>query len=260
MNLQDSPDLANDYRRQVAGVRIICVANPQPTRPAKARCQRILTAGRVGDGLTKSNATTKALLADPYSAHHPRDLSRDRRAAVTVPVAGRLIGHAAQPPAKEHTGTIVSLLTQIAITRPAPADSACPDTMSKWRLKRANDFIATNIGRSIDPAAIAIATGLPRKRFASQLRATTGFWPREYVLQRRIGQGQVLLATTPQALADIALAVGFSSLARFTRAFVRLVGQSPDAWRGQHAAAPDLVAAPRSSPAAASTDAATHSA
>jgi AraC-like DNA-binding protein len=103
--------------------------------------------------------------------------------------------------------------------------------LSKWRLKRATDFIAANLSEPISLADIAAAAGLSRMHFAAQFRVATGVRPHEFLLQRRIEHAQTLLLTTRMPLVEIALDAGFKTQAHFTTVFARFVGETPNAWR-----------------------------
>jgi AraC-like DNA-binding protein len=107
-------------------------------------------------------------------------------------------------------------------------------TLPKWRLKRAIDYIAANLGEQIGLTDIAASTGLTRMHFAAQFRAATGLRPHEYLVRQRIERAQELLLTSHLPLAQIALEVGFKAQAHFTTVFARIVGETPGAWRRQH--------------------------
>ena len=72
--------------------------------------------------------------------------------------------------------------------------------LSKWRLKRATEFMAANLAEPISLAEIAAATGLSRMHFAAQFRAATGLRPHEYLLQRRFERAQELLLNSRMPL------------------------------------------------------------
>ena len=103
--------------------------------------------------------------------------------------------------------------------------------LSKWRLKRATEFMEANLSEPISLADIAAATGLSRMHFAAQFRAATGLRPHEFLLRRRIARAQELLLTSHMPLVEIALDVGFKTQAHFTTVFARLAGETPNAWR-----------------------------
>jgi AraC-like DNA-binding protein len=103
--------------------------------------------------------------------------------------------------------------------------------LSKWRLKRATEFMEANLGEPISLVDIAAATGLSRMHFAAQFRVATGLRPHEFLLRRRIARAQELLLTTRTPLVEIALDVGFRTQAHFTTVFARLAGETPNVWR-----------------------------
>jgi transcriptional regulator GlxA family with amidase domain len=103
--------------------------------------------------------------------------------------------------------------------------------LSKWRLKRATEYMAANLAEPISLADIAAATGLSRMHFAAQFRAATGLRPHEYLLQRRIERARELLSNSRLPLVEIAFEVGFKTQAHFTTVFARFVGETPNVWR-----------------------------
>jgi AraC-like DNA-binding protein len=104
-------------------------------------------------------------------------------------------------------------------------------SLSKWRLKRATEYMMANLAEPICLADIAAATGLSRMHFAAQFRAATGLRPHEYLIRRRIELAQELLLTSRHSLVEIALDVGFRTQAHFTTVFGRFVGETPSVWR-----------------------------
>ncbi|APO51437.1 AraC family transcriptional regulator [Bradyrhizobium diazoefficiens] len=125
------------------------------------------------------------------------------------------------------------------------------NALPKWRLRRVEQYIADNFDRCISLSELANVAGLSRMHFAAQFRAATGYRPREYLLNHRIENAKTLLATTGRPLAEIALAVGFSTQAHFSTVFKRISGQSPARWRLASKAEPLAAEAlPRRRPAA----------
>jgi AraC family transcriptional regulator len=104
-------------------------------------------------------------------------------------------------------------------------------SLSKWRLKRATDFMGDHLAESIGLVDIAAAAGLSRMHFAAQFRMATGLRPHEYLQRRRIERARELLLTSRLPLVEVAFEVGFKTQAHFTSIFARLVGETPNAWR-----------------------------
>ena len=98
--------------------------------------------------------------------------------------------------------------------------------LSKWRLKRAVDYIAAHLGEPIGLGEMAASTGLTRMHFAAQFRAATGLRPHEYLVRKRIERARELLASSALPLVDVAFEVGFATQSHFTTVFT--------AYRGKH--------------------------
>src|SRR6266702_4257576 len=105
------------------------------------------------------------------------------------------------------------------------------NALPKWRLRRVEQHIAAHFERGISLSELADVAGLSRMHFAAQFRAATGYRPREYLLNHRIEHAKSLLTATNRPLAEIALAVGFSTQAHFSTVFKRISGQTPARWR-----------------------------
>lgn len=73
--------------------------------------------------------------------------------------------------------------------------------------------------------------GLSRSALHERFTQFLGQPPMQYLANWRIQLGSRLLRETPQTVASIALDVGYESEAAFSRAFKRLVGLPPGAWR-----------------------------
>ena len=115
--------------------------------------------------------------------------------------------------------------------RRAELPRAKVNALPKWRLRRVEQHIAAHFERGISLSELAGVAGLSRMHFAAQFRAATGYRPREYLLNHRIEQARSLLTTSDRPLAEIALAVGFSTQAHFSTVFKRISGETPARWR-----------------------------
>ncbi|OPY98105.1 transcriptional regulator [Bradyrhizobium sacchari] len=170
------------------------------------------------------------------------------RDPLAVELAKALIEHgdaADRPFARCIVQTLAMHLTRLELPR------ARVNALPKWRLRRVEQHIADHFDRSISLSELASVAGLSRMHFAAQFRAATGYRPREYLLNHRIQHAKTLLATTGRPLAEIALAVGFSTQAHFSTVFKRISGQSPARWRLGSKSEPLEVEAPsRRRPAA----------
>lgn len=107
-------------------------------------------------------------------------------------------------------------------------------TLPKWRLRRVQEHLASNLAEPISLTDLAEAAGLSRMHFAAQFRAATGCRPHEYLLQYRIEQAKQMLTGTDMTLVDVALSVGFQTQSHFSTVFKRLAGNTPARWQRIH--------------------------
>jgi AraC family transcriptional regulator len=103
--------------------------------------------------------------------------------------------------------------------------------LAPWQARRAAEMIRERIDGDIRLADMAHECGLSVSHFTRAFRKSFGMSPYRWLLERRIDRGKALLATSDLPIADIALRSGFSDQAGFTRAFGRVVGDSPGRWR-----------------------------
>jgi AraC family transcriptional regulator len=123
-----------------------------------------------------------------------------------------------------------TILLQVLRTRRGAEAEAHPE----WRgglSPRAIHVVREKIQESLAVGAtigeLASEVGLSRAHFARAFKISMGVPPHHYVTARRVARAKELLSNTDQPLADIALAVGFSSQAHFTEQFRRATGNTP---------------------------------
>jgi AraC-like DNA-binding protein len=83
--------------------------------------------------------------------------------------------------------------------------------------------------------------GLSRSSFHERFAHFIGQPPMQYLTQWRMQVASGLLRDSNAKLIDVALSVGYESEAAFSRAFKRVAGASPGAWRKDRRASPDSV-------------------
>jgi AraC family transcriptional regulator len=130
---------------------------------------------------------------------------------------------------------VATLVETLVPSPPENADKPAVPGLSKRQLMGVLAYIDANIGEPITLANLAARAGLSRMYFARQFRAATGIRPHEYVLRKRVERAQQLLTATSDALANIALSVGFQTQAHFTTVFKKIVGNTPRQWRRKQA-------------------------
>ena len=85
---------------------------------------------------------------------------------------------------------------------------------------------------------LAQEVGLSRSALHERFVRYLGQAPMQYLASWRMQLGARLLRESSRIVADIALEVGYDSEAAFTRAFKRMVGTPPAAWRRAQAGSP----------------------
>jgi transcriptional regulator GlxA family with amidase domain len=92
-------------------------------------------------------------------------------------------------------------------------------------------MIRERLDGNIHLSDMARECGLSVSHFTRAFRQSFGMSPYRWLLERRIDRAKALLVTSEVSIADIAIQAGFSDQAAFTRAFGRIVGDSPARWR-----------------------------
>jgi AraC-like DNA-binding protein len=102
-------------------------------------------------------------------------------------------------------------------------------------LLRARDVVDGRYADPLDLHALARAAHVSPRHFSRSFRRTFGETPYQYLLTRRIERARHLLRTTDLRVAEVCLAVGFTSVGSFTTMFRRHVGVSPTTYRRHYA-------------------------
>ncbi len=92
-------------------------------------------------------------------------------------------------------------------------------------------YIDSNYQTSCSLDILASIAGVSRFRFARQFRAITGETANRYVVNRRLSNAAIRLASTKCAISEIAYDVGFNDLSYFNARFKATFGCTPGAWR-----------------------------
>jgi AraC-like DNA-binding protein len=92
-------------------------------------------------------------------------------------------------------------------------------------------MIRERLDGNIRLSQLARECGLSVSHFTRAFRKSFGVSPYRWLLERRIDYAKALLLTSDLPIANIALQSGFSDQAAFTRAFGRIVGDSPGRWK-----------------------------
>lgn len=81
---------------------------------------------------------------------------------------------------------------------------------------------------------LAKVVGLHPTYFSDRFNELVGLRPLEYLMRRRMERAQYLLLTTRDSVKQVAVEVGIPDAAYFTRAFTKVCGSAPTAFRAAH--------------------------
>lgn len=100
------------------------------------------------------------------------------------------------------------------------------------KVRQALAFIDRNLGDRLTLPQLAGVLAISPYHFAHVFKRAIGVAPHQYVIHRRIDRAKHLLDTTDLPIADIALAVGCANQSHFSALFHRVIGVTPQAYRG----------------------------
>ena len=110
--------------------------------------------------------------------------------------------------------------------------------LATWQERRAKELMCANLQRDVSTADVARECSLSAGHFARAFRHSTGLSPHQWLVWCRIDKAHELLRDGGLSLAEIARACGFADQSHFTKAYTRLRGISPGAWRRQREIGP----------------------
>lgn len=99
---------------------------------------------------------------------------------------------------------------------------------------RALGLMHRNVATGWTLPGLARACGASRTTLAERFQRLVGTPPMQYLTNWRMQIAALLLVEQSAKVYSVAIEVGYESEAAFSRAFKRVVGSSPSAWRAQH--------------------------
>ena len=99
------------------------------------------------------------------------------------------------------------------------------------RMRRAWAFAREHLHEPLPVERLAEAASLSPRQFGRAFRAETGQTPAKAVERLRVEAARARLEAGDEALETVAAAVGFSNAEQMRRAFLRLLGQAPQAMK-----------------------------
>jgi AraC family transcriptional regulator len=103
--------------------------------------------------------------------------------------------------------------------------------LAPWQANRALEYIEGNLGSKMTIREIADQVALSTSHFSRAFKQSLGCSPITYVAMRRVERAKLMMTSTRERLAAIALACGFADQSHFCRQFRRAIGISPSLWR-----------------------------
>jgi AraC-like DNA-binding protein len=104
-------------------------------------------------------------------------------------------------------------------------------TLAPWQMRRVTDMMCSQLSSDLSLADFAQECGLSLSYFKRAFRSSTGESPHRWLQLQRVSHAKLLMSTTGQSLAEIAVRCGFADQSHFTRVFSALAGTSPAVWR-----------------------------
>jgi YesN/AraC family two-component response regulator len=98
-------------------------------------------------------------------------------------------------------------------------------------VRRAVAIIHAHYAEPITRDQLAAQLGVSGDHLTASFRQEMGITPIAYINRYRISRARVLLEQSSRSITDVALSVGFTDSANFSRAFHREAGMTPNAYR-----------------------------
>lgn len=131
-----------------------------------------------------------------------------------------------------------SVLRAAEETRVSFPDSTQESThaaiLTPRHLQQAKQYMLENLSGKPSVKEIAAFCRLSASHFSRAFRGSCGNTPHHWLLMQRIEQAKRLLVNSHLSVPEIALECGFSHRVSFSKAFARLTGEGPSAWRRQY--------------------------
>ncbi len=122
-------------------------------------------------------------------------------------------------------------VTRAWLAQDAPGPRGWLGALTDPQLARALALVHDDPAADWTAARLARRVGLSRTVFYERFTARVGESPAAYTTRWRMAVARTLMRGTDEGLGEIAEQVGYRSQAAFHKAFKRVVGESPGAWR-----------------------------
>jgi len=103
--------------------------------------------------------------------------------------------------------------------------------LAPWQARRVSTHIDANLAGELRIKDLAALVNIGTSHFYRTFKCTFGMSARAWIGRRRIQIAQTLLISTRAPLSEIAFRCGMGDQAHLIRAFRRITGATPHAWR-----------------------------
>ncbi len=103
--------------------------------------------------------------------------------------------------------------------------------LAPWQEKRVKEMLGDQLRGDLTIRELSEACAMSPTHFARAFKRTIGVPPHQWLVNQRVETAKHLLRTTREPISNIALFCGFADQSHLTRAFSRLTGSTPAAWR-----------------------------
>ena len=124
---------------------------------------------------------------------------------------------------------------------PRAVPAVQPGGLAAWQVRRAVDYIEEHLGAKMTTEDIAAAIGLSKSHFSRAFKSSLASSPMTYVAARRVERAKLMMISSAESLAEVALICGFADQSHLNRQFRRLVGVTPGQWRRSSTQAPGTI-------------------
>jgi AraC family transcriptional regulator len=139
--------------------------------------------------------------------------------------------HSGQSLLAEQLAYTLALHLSDRYAAPSSASGEHPRDLDAGMRARIADFVRADPGRDITLSDMAKLSGLSPSAFIRSFKRSTGQTPHRFVVEQRVEAAGDLLCDSGMTIAEIALAVGFSSQSHLGTAFRTITGLSPARFR-----------------------------
>jgi AraC family transcriptional regulator len=103
--------------------------------------------------------------------------------------------------------------------------------LAPWQVKLMTAHIETHLDSRIVVGELAGLVKLSESHFSRAFSVSLGTSPGQYIAAQRVARAKLMMASTRESLAHIAIACGFSDQPHLSKSFRCRVGVTPGAWR-----------------------------